>query len=196
MVDIFTFLEVKNPKIYAGVGSRDIPQPGEVEYLMEELGYFLSIEGLTLRTGNAKGSDHAFRRGAEKARVGGVQVFVPWSNYGKKYLKDRTTEVITVEGYEHQREASQYLTGWRGLSKDVKKIHAANAAIVFGRECHPRERVDFVITYCRDITKGGTGLVLRICAFNGIPFLNLFNEEHFLLCENWVKNRKRRYSLA
>ncbi len=76
---------------YTGVGSRETPD--DILILMRRIGYVMAMKGISLRTGEADGADHAFYKGVVDANdVHGVnfknEVFVAGAPKSHHYVND------------------------------------------------------------------------------------------------------------
>jgi len=144
---------------YTGVGSRDAPN--EVKSEMVALAKELEKAGYTLRTGDAKGSDAAFRAGARKKEV-----------YKASDANDRARAI-----------AQEVHPAWGNLKSDyVKNLMARNTFQVFGKDL--RLPSDFAIVWTkggeesytqRTFKTGGTGQAIELASRRGIPVINLAN---------------------
>lgn len=136
-------------KTYAGIGSRETPEP--VLNQMNRIAVWLQLEGFTLRSGGAVGADTAFESGA------GVrsEIYRP---------DDATPEALAL--------AAQFHPAWGHCSEWAKKLHARNGFQVLGRDLGSPSSL--VACWTRDgKASGGTGQALRIAAHYGIPIFNL-----------------------
>lgn len=141
-----------NETVYAGIGSRETPEP-ILDYL-ESLAGVYAKRGWTLRSGGALGADKAFERGCDKAD-GAKEIYRP--------------EDATPAAMKH---AAKYHPKWIYLSPYARKLHARNSFIILGPSLN--DPVDVVICWTRSGLKlGGTAQGLRIAEDYGIPILNL-----------------------
>jgi len=144
---------------YTGVGSRDVPK--EVRSEMAALARELEKAGYTLRTGDAKGSDAAFRAGARKKEV-----------YKASDANDRARAI-----------AQEVHPAWGNLKSDyVKNLMARNTFQVFGKDLGLPS--DFAVVWTkggeesytqRTFKTGGTGQAIELASRRGIPVINLSN---------------------
>ena len=144
---------------YTGVGSRDVPK--EVRSEMAALARELEKVGYTLRTGDAKGSDAAFRAGARKKEV-----------YKASDANDRARAI-----------AQEIHPAWGNLKSDyVKNLMARNTFQVFGKDLGLPS--DFAVVWTkggeesytqRTFKTGGTGQAIELASRRGIPVINLSN---------------------
>lgn len=162
-------------RAYAGIGARATPE--DVEALMVRAAEFLVPGGWMLRTGDARGADRAFRRGA-LAADGELEVYL--ADGGNRGSEELTPGGPSAAAYEL---AARMHPAWERCSARVKALHARNGHQLLGRRLD--DPVRFVLCWTRDgspdgssRSSGGTGQALRIAAGRGIPVLNLAREEH------------------
>ena len=152
---------------YAGIGSRSAPEP--VQRLMNQTAQILALNGFTLRSGAAAGSDQAFEDGAD-AVEGPKEIFLPEEGFNGRFTDDDgLTADISDRAYEI---AAQFHPNWNGLQDGVKRLHARNSHQVLGDDCD--SPVDIVVCWTpngQDV--GGTSQALRIARDRGIPIINL-----------------------
>lgn len=148
---------------YTGVGSRNTPD--EILRLMAKIAANLSSLGYKLRTGDAKGADHAFRFGANK----NCETFT---------ASDCTPEAMAI--------SSQYHGAWHRCSDYAKRLHGRNAFQILGRSLN--QPSSFLICWTQDgacshqersISTGGTGTAISIASENNIPIFNLSRPNHY-----------------
>lgn len=153
---------------YTGVGSRNTPEKVLVE--MRKLAKELEDKGYTLRTGDAKKADEAFRTSVVDKNKKEV--------YTAKDAND-TTRKIAKE--IHPNPSS--------LSEDILNLQARNTNQVFGKnldipsdfliawtpngETKAEDRVYF--GYKNPKNTGGTGQAIALASMKGIPVINLAN---------------------
>ena len=144
---------------YAGIGSRNTPESC-LKY-MTRLAEQLSLKGLILRSGGARGADTAFERGAGDLK-----------------------EIYTADSDIHQdawNTVHQFHPRPNSLSYHVRKLMARNAMQIFGPQMDTP--VKFVLCWTPDAadgvniltssSTGGTGQAIRIAAHAGVPVFNL-----------------------
>lgn len=161
--------------IYAGVGSRQTPEP--ILQIMEKIGRRLAERGFLLRTGGAKGADQAFELGA-RATGGAVEVFLPWPGYNGYGLEAGVYRgPLSTEAFQLAQEVHP---AWANLSSGVRKLHARNMHQILGPSLD--NPVRFVICWTLDgaeteaecsLDTGGTGTAIRLASRYGIPVINL-----------------------
>jgi hypothetical protein len=133
----------------------------------------LNKEGLTLRSGGARGADSAFEEGAGSQK----EVFLPWQGFNSRYggVKEKN-------GY---RLASSQ-PGWKGALETVDTYHpspeklsppgrllmARNAMQILGGDLKTPSK--FVVCWTLGGKEtGGTSQALRIARDHNIPIFNL-----------------------
>lgn len=151
-------------RYYTGVGSRKIPM-GMWGH-MADVGGHMAENGYILRSGGAKGSDHAFEAGC-RSRLGEHEIFRP---------EHATPEAIRIAMGLHPRPdlvKSDY----------VARLHGRNVFQILGPDLKMPSR--FVICWTPDgceshetrtIKTGGTGTAISVASTNGIPVINMFND--------------------
>lgn len=156
------------PRYYAGIGSRQTPQP--VLNTMRRLAAKLAEHNFVLRSGGAEGADAAFEQGA-KAVGAPTQVFRP--NHANP---------MTPSGAWAHQIAQKYHPAWFALrSPYVRSLMARNTFQILG--FGPSEPLSaFVLCWTPDGAEnttsrrtGGTGQAIRIAIAHNIPVLNLYN---------------------
>lgn len=126
---------------------------------MELLAIGHAREGITLRSGGAKGADHAFEAGCDFAQ-GPKEIF--------------RTEDATSESMKH---AAKFHPNWSWLSPIAKKLQARNSMIILGWNLD--DPVETVICWTPKGTKiGGTAQGIRIAEHYGIPVANLGDDAY------------------
>jgi len=170
-------LETSLPVItYAGIGSRETPKP--ICDIMYKTGYTFGTLGLTLRSGNARGADEAFIRGAMESSAQ-MEIYLPAKGFGAVYhdkSDDRFICDIPLEAFDIAKE---FHPGWGRLSEFVKRLMARNVLQVLGMDL--KSPADFIICYTPDGgDSGGTGQAIRIANRYDIPVFNLQQKKTIL----------------
>lgn len=156
--DLLPFKKEKN-FFYAGIGSRKTPTK-ELEE-MKKIAKRLEKRGYTLRTGDAKGADQAFRDAVETK-----EVFT---------AKDANPYTIEVAKEIHPAP--------KALSPFLLKLQARNCFQIFGIDLN--DPIDFVVCWTPDGMEhhdkrtrrsGGTGQAIDMASRKGIPIVNLKNK--------------------
>ena len=156
----------RTPRV-AGIGSRDAPI--EARRLMNATGQVLGLNGFTLRSGAAEGSDQAFEAGFD-AVEGEKEIFLPWDGFSDRRAgANGTTAEISDRAYEI---AAQSHPNWDNLTQGARKLHARNTHQVLGADCE--SPVDVVVCWtAAGAGAGGTGQALRIANAHNIPIIDL-----------------------
>lgn len=174
-------LDLIKSKFYAGIGSRETP-PG-VEPMIEEVTFFLSKMGFTLRSGGAPGADSLF----EKHCSGNKEIFLPWEKFNGNpsdlYLDSMEKEIVS-EAWEI---AKKYHPNWKSLSEAAKKIMTRNTFQILGSDLNTP--VSFVVCWTKGGTiNGGTGQAMRIAKDLKIPIFNLYNKDSLYKIKLHINN--------
>lgn len=165
---------------YAGVGSRETP--AKIEAQMTKIAEWLNRRGWHLRSGGALGADNAFFQGTDPDNS---TIYLPWLGYNR--LSGSHTIVLTNhENGVAEHMASDYHPAWDKCSQGARKLHARNAAILYGRDLN--DPVSCVICWTENgETKGGTGMAIRLAEANNIPVFNLGNMSAHDVCQELLK---------
>ena len=150
------YTEGQGTRRYAGIGSRSVPP--DMQERITRVAAWLARAGYTLRTGDAAGSDAAFRAGVEQ--VGGALEV-----YTARDADDRTRAIARAVHPAPQR-----------LKPFALDLMARNAYQVFGR--HLDTPVDFILFWTPDGVEdrrpqGGTGQAVELGLRSGIPVVNM-----------------------
>ena len=153
--------------IVAAIGSRDAPV--DARRLMNATGQVLGLNGFTLRSGAAEGSDQAFEAGFDAVEAE-KEIFIPWDGFNdRSAAPDGTSAQISDRAYEI---AEQFHPNWDNLSEPVRKLQARNTHQVLGADCE--SPVDVVVCWTVEGRgRGGTGQALRIAKAHNIPIIDL-----------------------
>lgn len=175
-----------DPMTYAGVGTRELPA-GADDYLAD-IASALAARGYQLSTGDAKGADSAFIRGARRSN-GRLRIFSakPSRRHPDAMALSRQPEALRRRAFEL---ASRYHPGWQRMvdagKYDMLLLHARNGQQVLGPELDLPVRC--VLCWADGSTfdregrvinvSGGTGQAVRLAVGHGIPVYNLALTEH------------------
>jgi len=169
---------IEDPVIYAGVGSRETPEP--VLRLMQEIGAGLAAEGWWLRSGGAEGADTAFWQGARLSQ-GKTEIFTA------KARPEIPGSILDIRDVHLRMMRSVHPAPDR-LSSFAAKLMARNGAQVFGLDFAMPS--DLVLCWTKGGTgAGGTGQAIRLARSVGIPVLDLGAPEHATLSASGVIER-------
>lgn len=181
-------------KIYTGVGSRETPN--DILDLMKRIALKFNTLDWICRTGDAKGADHAFRSWARKS-----EIYTAW---------DVDKVALTVAAFFHPswdfltyfQKNLQARNLYQITGKDVESLH--EEGVLFSVEklklFYPKNKLSSLVicwtpdgAVTREATSrvtGGTGQVIRIASYLGIPICNLANRESRDKALNFVKGIK------
>ena len=155
--------------IYAGVGSREAPE--EVLVVLEELGRILAERGWLLRSGNARGADQAFAKGAGAVSPELVEIFLSWPGYEKEAILPGC-RVHGSPGKESREMASRYHSGWDICASGARALHGRNVEIILGPSLD--SPVSLVLCWTAGgKVRGGTAMGIHVARAGAIPLVNL-----------------------
>lgn len=164
-------------KYYSGIGSRTINE--NIKVNMITLATALSLQGYTLRSGNATGSDQAFADGVVKDMA---QIWLPWMGFNQDFQDKYPDHRYRLVGHHHS-VGEDDADAWDSIEKFHPKPEALNSNGRCFMARNYRQIVglgepdsEFVICWTHDGTDvGGTGQAIRIAKDRGIPVYNLFD---------------------
>jgi hypothetical protein len=140
-------------KFYIGVSTKSAPS--YICDLMADTGKFLYSRKYTLRTIGDTAGDKAFESGAEKK----VEL----------YSENKMTIVIPDKAFEI---AAKIHPAWDKCSDEIKKYHAINVLIVYGKDL--KTFAEFIICWTPHAQLfGAPGMITRIAKSLDIPVFNL-----------------------
>lgn len=152
--------EYNRPLTYAGIGSRETP--AHIQTCMTDLARELANLGWRLRTGGAKGADHAFLAGAGQENT---TLYLPWYRYNGHNKGN-----IQLQAPEQMDEARRIISdvhpAWQACSENAKQLHGRNAAIIL--DTNLDNPVHRVIAWSNGMT-GGTATGIKLAALHDIP---------------------------
>lgn len=157
-----------NPNSYAGIGSRETPEP--VLTLMSRIAYDLAQRNWCLRSGAAQGADKAFEHGCNAAG-GQKEIYIPWTGFDgrnqREIVLDRLPNVQQAYNL-----AERMHPAWNRCSQGARKLHTRNIYQVLGRDLESPVKV--VICWTKGgLGEGGTGQALRLAETLGIEIHDL-----------------------
>ena len=195
-------LEIMMSNSYTGVGSRETPD--DILILMRRIGYVMAMKGISLRTGEAEGADHAFYKGVVDANdIHGVkfknEVFVAAAPKSHHYVNDVVNIFSGDSSFAIQefRETAIMIRGsWDDLSYFGAMCHIRNVAQVLGgdgkspsrglicwaKPVNPIKATDSIMRY----VEGETNTAYCTAILHNIPVYNLHELEHRVYFEDWV----------
>jgi hypothetical protein len=169
-------LQAMPVKIYAGIGSRETPEP--ILALMRAVAARLGALGWRLRTGGADGADTAFEEGAPNEMA---DLFLPWPSFngrGRSTLSRPTEQALQIAARMHP--------AWDRLKSHVRALLARNVHQVLGADC--ASPASLVLCWTSDgatrettVGTGGTGQAIRTAALYGVPVYNLARDDHWAM---------------
>lgn len=164
-----------DPLVYAGIGSRQTPEP--VLKLMEMIAKKCAQRNTILRSGGATGADNAFEQGCDSEN-GDKEIFLPWPGYnGKQGITPANSKVIKI--------AQTFIPNILEIDRSKRLLLLRNIHIILGKDL--RSPCGFVICWTKDESMlGGTGFTLRVAKSNLIIIKNLANRETFNAALQWV----------
>jgi len=173
--------------IYAGIGSRETPIP--IQNVMTKFATAVSKTHV-LRSGGATGADDAFYQGAktgcDKHKLkykNHIEIFLPWDGFEGFYTEKH--DFVYLASLASHMIAEKYHPKYNKLTDAGKSLMARNSQQILGRLL--TNRVDFVVCYTSDgKASGGTGQAIRIAEDKGIPVYNLFYQEAFHFCKEFI----------
>lgn len=173
-------------------------EPTEAQFqFAQELGYFLCVQGFSIRSGKAPGIDQAFQNGFEKALAEGdyirdPQIFLPWKTFEKNnvFVSDRYDRFNYSE--ESVAKASEIASTvhpvWQQLTPGQRLFHTRNVFQALGEDCETPSA--FLIACALEdkegLPKGGTRTAFKIARDRGIPCIN-FNGLSKELVYDWLE---------
>ena len=158
---------MQNTRRYAGIGSRETPEPTLVS--MRVIGESLAKKDYTLLSGGAEKADTAFEVGCDR-HSGKKEIYLPWKGFN--HSNSQIIAPNLANWKEAQEIASKYHPAWNRLSEAVAKLITRNTYQILGLDL--KSPVDFVLCYTSDgKASGGTGQAIRIAEDLNIPVFNI-----------------------
>jgi hypothetical protein len=120
---------------YAGIGSRNTPEP--VLALMQRCATRLEVLGYTLRSGGANGADSFFEAGCTHK-----EIYLPWPGFNGRQSEFQAVcdKALTLAATIHPR--------WDRLGRAARNLMGRNCYQVLGRDLS--NPVDFVLCWTPD----------------------------------------------
>lgn len=157
-------------RFVACIGSRALIQ-SERE-LCAKIGELLVYSGYCIKSGNARGADQSYAKGANLVDPNSVYIYLPWKSYNQE---DNAIVGGNNVFYKPEKEwfliAANHHPYWDDLKLGGKSLHARNVGIV--------KDVEFVVAFPNKGYGGGTAMGMRLAASNGIKVYNLRDEKDF-----------------
>jgi hypothetical protein len=166
-------------KLYAGMGSRETP--AQALHWMTSIAVQLAETGWKLRSGNARGADQAFQRGAPTS---GKEIHLPWNGYNHG-MTNNPSYIVPTPTKQMVEIAAAHHPAWDRLTDTVKMFMLRNTSIVLGADL--LSPVKMVICWTPGAQlKGGTAHAMRIASTFQIPVFNLASQEDQTRLCNYV----------
>lgn len=170
-------------KYYAGIGSRETPK--EICNKMTEIASLLEKQDFVLRSGGAKGADHAFEIGISDPLM--MDIYLPYINFnnksGSKYIFISNSD---HSNYKAAYESLKYHPRGFNMSHGTKVMMIRNYFQACGLVNQSNSK--FVICWTPKAANGytikttyddgGSGQCIRIAAANDIPVYNLKDKRY------------------
>lgn len=165
--------------IYTGIGSRQTPKL--FCELMYQIGKAFAEKGDILRSGNARGADEAFIRGAMTVENAQLEIFLPWKNFGTI----RNDQFITELPDKAYDLAAEFHPNWKSLSRAGRRLMARNSMQVLGLDLETPAHM--IICYTSDgKASGGTGQALRMAEEYDIPIYNMGKKDDYFKVKDFL----------
>jgi ribA/ribD-fused uncharacterized protein len=175
--DYVSELTYKPGQVYAGIGSREVPD--DIYETMVNIATTLGNSGWMLRSGGANGSDSAFETGAIQS-LGAREIYLPWPEFNNRYSKFVSPDPSAF------KIASDVHVRWPYLPPTAQSLIARNMHQIVGdTRAFPPVRSRCVICWTPDgcetpeqygAKTGGTGSAIFLAGVLGIPVFNLKNK--------------------
>ena len=149
---------------YTGIGSREISPDGYE--LARQLGFYLAVKGLRLRSGGAIGADTAFAEGAGLKRPDLRDIFLP-----------RGVPAWAYREIVHYLDSGVFLSFMR---PNTQALLARNMQQVLGREGDAKSAFLLYWAPVPDGTAndaGGTRYAVRCAVAHRVPTLNILDSD-------------------
>ena len=174
-------------KAYVGLGNDDAPQ--DVLEKMTEIAKILAERGWTLRhTGNIKGPDVAFEKGA-----GPSEAYIAWKGFNERQSefippKNVHPEVVTI--------MKQYMPTFDNIKPGVHKIIARSVYAIIGKDLRSPAR--FIVCWSADGAEnaanktaktGFMGLPIAFGSSLNVPVFNLKNPDAYDRLMQFIQNQ-------
>lgn len=160
---------------YAGIGSRDTPQP--IMQLFRDAGSLLGKSIWSLRSGGAPGADDAFEEGCDF--VGGYkEIFLPFEGFFNRSASESEAHlerfVYNLVSAEAMEMAKKFHPNWSAVEAKGEgswHIMARNSYQVLGLSLDKPS--SFILCWTKGgREEGGTAQAIRIAKAHGIPIFN------------------------
>ena len=200
-----------NSKYFAGVGSRETPDP--ILRIMTSWANKLYLDGFGVTTGGARGSDDAFYQGIIEANSqchedGSLKLFLPRKNFnGHKKgilisnpatLKMAREILLDYNAYRHYKNPPRFITEndeskLSDFEIATRQFHTRNVFQVLQEDLKTPVKFVGCWTPCGsyqydDKPSGGTAIAINLATAleRPVPVINLQREEHLLRVCNYL----------
>jgi len=143
----------------------------EEQNLLLKIGGWLALQGFTLSSGNAAGSERFFALGASMVNPRLVELHLPWEGYNPEFIFLLNQVIVEPDTHERQMLIKQLHPKAETLNDRTVRLHCRNIGIIEGTE--------FVIALPNwdKPEGGGTGIGIKVAEYFGIRIFDLSKEE-------------------
>lgn len=172
------------PRYYAGIGSRETPQP--ICDLMAQVAEKLEGKGWILRSGGAAGADSAFEAGVSNPER--MEIYLPSSYFnGRSSSREGYIDASKLDSFPKALKTVDLFHPAPGrLSDFPRKLMARNAMQVLGGSLEDPSQFVAAWTVGGKVA-GGTGQALRIARHHNILVINLGDPATESAVRGWVE---------
>jgi hypothetical protein len=149
-------------KIFAGIGSREVPE--DIYNEIVKFSSKMAEKGWILRSGGAEGCDEAFEKGYENYPKNKM-IYLPWKGFNNN---NSEFNVVTKPAMEL---AEKYHPAWNKCDDSAKKLLARDSYQILG--LYLDDPCNLVVCWTLDENSGGTSQALRIAKAYNIRIINL-----------------------
>lgn len=151
--------------------------------LCETIGRYIASVGSIVVTGNAKGADQAYARGANSVAPTAVRLYLPWRTYNAEAIVEGNKVIKEPEKIWYQI-AAKYHPNWGSLKRGGRCLHARNVGIIGVS--------DFVVAFPSGGYGGGTAMGMRLGHARNLKVDNLREQS---VREHWESIVMRSYGV-
>jgi hypothetical protein len=143
----------------------------EEQNLLIRIGGWLALQGFTVSSGNAAGSERFFALGASMVNPRLVELHLPWEGYNPEFIFPLNEVIVAPDTHERQMLVKRLHPKPDTLNDRTVRLHCRNIGIIEGTE--------FVIALPNwdKPDGGGTGMGLKVAEHFGIRIFDLSKEE-------------------
>ena len=155
----------------------------EEQNLLIKIGGWLALQGYTVSSGNAAGSERFFALGASMVNPCLVELNLPWEDYNPEFIFLLDQVIVEPDSQERQMLVTQLHPQPDTVNDRTVRLHCRNIAIIEGTE--------FVIALPNwdKPEGGGTGMGLKVAEHFGIRIFDLSKEEDRQLILAKIENQ-------